>query len=380
MRILPPARRILSPEQRKRDQCHFHVPATGRLLLAVLVAAALTLASCGRSQPAPAPPGNRPEPQTPPATGAQPEPSVPSGTAQSAAPGHTTSPAPEPARTPAHARPKAAGYRAGIWLESRWLESGTSDQAVAKLIRELSGRGITDLYVRTGSFRADGSLSLPDARRVGFMQGEASARGMRLWAWLPGLRHRIDLSTTATVKAAAAAAARLAATGFDGVQLDLEPTPDDDSGYLALLEAIRSAFPKGKRLGAATHLIRPHPAAAEWSPDFYARVARRVDQVAVMAYDTYAATPEEFRAIVAYQTEVALERSPEATEILIGVPTYEDRTERHTPEKEPPWAGFAGVADGFGRADLSDRVTGWALYAHFTTNETEWRLFRERPR
>jgi hypothetical protein len=221
---------------------------------------------------------------------------------------------------------------------------------------------------------------MPDGARVGALRQAAGARGLRLWAWLPGLRHRVDLSQAATLRNAAASAAALAKAGFDGVQLDLEPTPDKDQNYLALLDAIRGALPKGKRLGAATHLVRPQPAKAEWSPDFFSAAARRLDQVAVMAYDTYASAPEEFRAIAAYQTEVALARSPGTTEVLIGVPTYEDRTERHTPESEPLWASLAGVADGFRHSSVSGRVVGWAIFAHYTTDEAEWKAFQARSR
>ena len=284
---------------------------------------------------------------------------------------------PEPVRAGGGA---AAAYRSGIWLESKWTDAATADKAVAALVYDLAHRGITDLYVRTGSLRADGNLIQPNRASLLRLKREAARRGLRLWAWVPGLRRPLNLAAGATLRTAAAAAAELTAAGFDGVQIDLEPTPDSDSGYLALLDAVRGALPRGKLLGAATHLVRPTPARAEWTPGYFAQVARRVDQVAVMAYDTYAAKPEEFRAIVAYQTQVALARSPRTTEVLVGVPTYEDRTERHTPEREPPWAGLAGVADGLRRADLSGRVTGWALYAHFTTSEAEWRLYRDRPR
>ncbi|HYF96135.1 MAG TPA: glycosyl hydrolase family 18 protein [Symbiobacteriaceae bacterium] len=350
MRILPPAGRILSQGERK-------LTVRCRLLFAA-AALALVTAACGR--PAPIHPGGQSQP--PPL--AQPEAVAPA------------EPEPEPAPSSA---PKPV-FRAGIWLDSRWAEPGVTDEAVDELVRDLAARGITDLYVRAGSFRADGTLVLPEVTRVTALRRESERRGLRLWAWVPGLRHRMDFSARKTVDTAASSVVKLAAAGFDGVQLDLEPTPDDDAGYLALLEAVRGALPKGKLLGVATHLVRPHPPRAEWSADYFAEVARRVSQVAVMAYDTYAAAPEEFRSIVAYQTEIALDRSPAGTEVIIGVPTYEDRTERHTPETEPTWAGFAGVADGFRQADLSGRVTGWAIYAHFTTSEAEWRLFADRPR
>jgi hypothetical protein len=334
------------------------------LVVPGLVAGGL-LGGCTRPGPIAQPPA-----PAAPAPGPAPEPTAPAPEPTAPKPGPTPSPAPGP----------AAAYRAGIWLESRWLDEATPGAEVSRLLQDLAARGITDLYIRTGSLRADGTLALPAADRVTAARKEASALGLRLWAWLPGLRHRIDLSQPDTVRAAAASVARLAATGFDGVQLDLEPTADSDEGYLALLDRIQTALPSGKLLGAATHLVRPHPAKAEWTPAYFAEVAARVDQVAVMAYDTYAATPEEFQVNVAYQAEIALRQSHASTEVLIGVPTYEDRTERHTPETEPTWAGLAGVARGFGQADLAGRVTGWALYAHFTTSEAEWRLFENRPR
>lgn len=377
MRILPFTRRILSQDERKVARNGFSRRLKLWLVVPGLAAGVLLGACSGPPSPAPTPPAESPAlppaPSAPPVAG--PASPAPGPASPEPAP---ASPAPGPA-APAPPAPRAAAYRAGTWLESRWLDEATPWAEVSQALQDLADRGITDLYIRTGSLRADGTLALPSADRVAAARREASALGLRLWAWLPGLRHRLDLSQPDTVRAAAASVADLAAAGFDGVQLDLEPTPDDDAGYLALLDAIQAALPAGRLLGAATHLVRPHPARAEWSPEYFSEVAKRVDQIAVMAYDTYAATPEEFRLNVAYQTEIALARSPASTEVLIGVPTYEDRTERHTPETEPPWAGLAGVADGFTQADLAGRVTGWALYAHFTTSEAEWRLFADRP-
>lgn len=240
------------------------------------------------------------------------------------------------------------------------------------------GRGPTPGARRTGPYQADGSLPLPDPDRVAALQRLAHERGMRLWAWLPGLRTRVDLTAPPVLNRATAAAVELAAHGFDGVHLDIEPTPDGDPGYLALLDGLRAALPEGKLLGAAAHLIQPAPPRAEWSPAYFARVAERVHQVAVMAYDTYAESPDQYRAFVAAQTEAALAGSPPATEVLIGVPTYEDRTERHTPEREPLQAALAGAADGFARADLAGRVTGWAIFAGYTMEDAEWEIWRDR--
>lgn len=270
-------------------------------------------------------------------------------------------------------------WRNGIWLERRWVEAGSTDEVVAALVRDLAAKGLTDLYVRTGPYRADGTIDLPDRDLVARMHRLTRAEGMRLWAWLPGLRSRVALEEPAVLRAAAESAVALAATGFDGLQFDIEPTYAGDEAYLALLDETLALMPERVLLGAATHLVGPNPAESEWTPDYFAAVARRLNQVAVMAYDTYAANPEKYREIVAYQTRIALERSHRGTEVLIGVPTYEDRTVKRTPETEPMSAALAGVRDGLEAADLPGRVTGWAIYAHWTTDQAEWQRWQERP-
>lgn len=271
--------------------------------------------------------------------------------------------------------PRPTIKRVGIWLDARWLTPAASDRALADLTDHLSMQGVTDLYVRTGPYQADGRFALPDADRVQALRRSANAREMRLWAWLPGLRTRVRLEDPAIVEAAASAASALADHGFDGIQFDIEPTPDGDIGYLDLLQATREKVQGEALLGVATHLVRPHPAQAEWEPAYFARVARMVDQVAVMAYDSFARSATEYEQFVAYQTKAALENAPETTEVLIGVPTYEDRTERRTPETEPLSAALRGVAAGFSGSAVEGRTIGWAIYAHFTTDEVEWQTF-----
>lgn len=120
--------------------------------------------------------------------------------------------------------------------------------------------------------------------------------------------------------------------GFDGVHLDLEPLRPDDGDYPKLLERLRPAVHgRGGVLPVAAHQIDPLPglrtvggtAVGEgtwWSQRFFGRVARRVDRIALMSYDTWLPLESPSGGYVARQTELALQAAPDGVDPLMGLP------------------------------------------------------------
>ncbi|WP_437113200.1 hypothetical protein [Streptomyces griseoviridis] len=286
--------------------------------------------------------------------------------------------------------------RDAVWLGHAWVDGRKGDADVTALARRLRSTGIRDLYVHAGPLEHDGTLpdsAYPKARWLIGAVHEA-APGVRVQAWLgdelatespDGMR----LERAATRTAIVASTRRVLAAGFDGVHFDLEPLHSGDAHYLGLLDALhRTTEAAGVPLSVAAHQIDPLPALHTvagaltghpkwWSREYFGQVARRVDQIAVMSYDTATPLPSLYGGYVARQTALALDATPESTDLLMGLPFFHETKPGHLAYAETVPAAVRGVRLGLSRAD-ADRVRfGVALYVDFAATEADWAAYRE---
>jgi hypothetical protein len=204
---------------------------------------------------------------------------------------------------------------------------------------------------------------------------------------LSGASGHAALGDAATRVTIASFAARVVGVGgFDGVHLDPEPAADGDPHLLMLLEEVRAAVGRDAVLSIATPRIRPVlaetvlPAAGPltWGGAYYREVARRVDQIALMAYDSALPLAGLYRQWGRFQV-IALSRALEGTEaeVLIGVPTSREWTVTHWPWAEAMESGLLGTIDGPNDAASRPRVVmGVAVYPHWEATEEDWRVYR----
>ena len=147
------------------------------------------------------------------------------------------------------------------------------------------------------TLRGGSRLPSTRARRRFLPRSAPPCPGVRVSAWLGGVigSGHINLGDRAIRGRILAATAAVLHAGFTGVHYDLEPVTSGDPGLLALLSASRAlhpdplsvAVPKleplpGLRLPAQLGTGRP----VFWTSGYLTQVASRVDQVAVMSYDT----------------------------------------------------------------------------------------------
>jgi hypothetical protein len=148
---------------------------------------------------------------------------------------------------------------------------------------------------------------------------------------------------------------------------------------------MRQAIGPGATLSIATRRIWPlFPNAPwpfvgriAWRSNYYREVAKRVDQVAVMTYDSGLPLPCLYRQWTRFQA-IEVSRAVEGTgvEVLLGIPTSEEETLTHRPGAENMVSGLQGVIDGLN--DLAARpsaVAGVAIYPYWETDETEWAVY-----
>ncbi|MFE9447008.1 hypothetical protein [Streptomyces sp. NPDC006739] len=293
----------------------------------------------------------------------------------------------------------AAGARTrgkdAIWLGHAWIDGRKTDADVTALADRLRDTGIRDLYVHSGPLEDDGTLpasAYPKARRL-IAAVHRELPGVRVQAWLgdelatespDGLR----LERAATRAAVVRSTRQILATGFEGAHFDLEPLHSGDRDYLSLLDQLRRVTrERHALLSVAAHQIDPLPAFHSfwgattghpkwWSQAYFGQVARRVDQIAVMSYDTMQPLQSLYGGYVAQQTSLALEVTPPGTDLLMGLPFYHENRFGHWAHAETVPAAVRGVRLGLTRTDAHRPGFGVALYVDFAATEADWRAYR----
>ncbi|MBT2506178.1 hypothetical protein J7I98_09755 [Streptomyces sp. ISL-98] len=285
--------------------------------------------------------------------------------------------------------------RDAVWLGHAWVDGRKKDADVADFAARIKGTGIKDLYVHAGPLEHDGTLpksAYPRARRL-VAAVHREMPGIRVQAWLgdklvtegPDGMRLADADTRAAV---VRSTRQILDAGFEGAHFDLEPLLSGDRHYLSLLDDLRDLTNERKvPLSVAAHQIDPLPAAHAvnravsgrekwWSQAFFAEVARRVDQIAVMSYDTWMPLESLYGGYVAQQTALALEVTPEGTDLLMGLPFFHEDDIGHHENAETVAAAIRGTRLGLGRTDRDRERFGVALYVDFAAEEGDWAAYR----
>ncbi|MFJ3893593.1 hypothetical protein [Streptomyces sp. NPDC090083] len=283
-----------------------------------------------------------------------------------------------------------------IWLGHAWVDGRKTDADVTALAGRLKDTGIRDLYVHSGPLEHDGTLpesDYPEAARL-IESVHRELPGVRVQAWLgdklatespDGLRLRNPDTRTAIV----ASTRQILAAGFEGAHFDLEPLHSGDADYLDLLDRLHAVTrAHGAQLSVAAHQIDPLPAFHAfwgtvtghpkwWSQAYFGQVARRVDQIAVMSYDTMQPLQNLYGGYVAQQTSLALEVTPASTDLLMGLPFFHENRFGHRGAAETVPAAVRGVRLGLSRTDAHRKNFGVALYVDFAATEADWTAYRD---
>ncbi|MBB4945489.1 hypothetical protein F4556_001024 [Kitasatospora gansuensis] len=284
--------------------------------------------------------------------------------------------------------------RDALWLGHAWVDGRKGEADVAALTRLLAGTGMRDLYVHTGPLEHDGSLRAdryPRARQF-LAEVHRELPGLRVQSWLGDVvrpeKDGLELTDPAVRDRITAASGQVLDLDFDGVHYDLEPIRSGSAGFLALLDQAHAlTAARGVPLSVATPQIDPLPGLHAlsttvfdhgkwWSQAYFAEVARRVEQVAVMSYDTGMPVQSLYGGYVAQQTTLALEVTPSQVDLLMGLPAYQDDTFGHRGSAETVAAAVRGARLSLGRTAPGRQGFGLALYVDFTATSADWAAYR----
>jgi hypothetical protein len=282
-----------------------------------------------------------------------------------------------------------------LWLGHDWVGKIQKQDAYNRLAARLRRHRITDVYVHVGPLEADGRIRpshFPAAKAL-VREMHDGAGGVRLQAWMgqadTGRGSPPDLSKASVRVNIWRTAGRFLELGFDGIHYNIEPG-NGNPNYLELLAATRRMTRRrGRVLSIAANELEPLPGLAwlsgmlgaksgYWSRSYYRAVTDNVDQVAVMPYDTMLPAMWMYEGFVAWQTSRARQLTRGRTQLLIGVPASDGRRLSFDDDAKKLRSALAGVRKGMGLREKDDFIGfGIAIYADWTTDAEEWRLYRE---
>lgn len=291
----------------------------------------------------------------------------------------------------------------GIWLQHGWLgddawfirnrrqarlASFRHPDEIRRLAALLRRHGITDVFPHLCPAARDGSLpgvNAPQTRR--FL---SEFQDFRVMPWVGGVSGvHVFLDDDHWRRKFAQAIRKLLDTypPLAGIQVNIEPCPAGNQGFLRLLEEIRRVLPPGKILSVAAYPppTRLHPfKQIHWDRNYYREVAQRVDHLAVMMYDTSLPLSKAYIWLMAAWTRDVLAWCPDR-QVLLGLPAYDDPdVGYHDPRVENLRQALQGIHDGLthlGR--VPENYRGVALYCEWEMDEGEWQTmakYFEKPR
>lgn len=281
-----------------------------------------------------------------------------------------------------------------LWLGHAWVDGRKDDADITRLGILLADTGIKDLYVHTGPLENDGTLSAELAPKARWFVDAVHSRlpGIRVQSWLGDLVEPefdgLDTADPVTRDHLTATAAGVLDLGFDGIHFDLEPIRSGSPGFLTLLDQVHAVTTsRHALLSVSAPVIDPLPGLHSvglalfdhgkwWAQAYFAQVARRVDQIAVMSYDTAMPTSSLYGGYLAQQTTLALQVMPPGTELLMGLPAFQANDLGHRASAETVSAALRGVRLGLGRTGPGRADFGVALYVDFTATDQDWSDYR----
>jgi hypothetical protein len=165
-----------------------------------------------------------------------------------------------------------------------------------------------------------------------------------------------------------------------GIQINIEPLPTGNKGFLTLLSEIRNNMPKGKILSVAayppTTLLHPF-SEVHWEESYFRNVAQNCDQMAVMMYDTGLSSTKLYQYLMSKWTNEVLNWS-DNTHVLLGVPAYNDPgVGYHSPEVENLKNAIMGInASLIQFEQFPKNYTGIAIYCEWEMDDEKWDLLK----
>jgi hypothetical protein len=271
------------------------------------------------------------------------------------------------------------------WIGVEWVNEVHTTNEIKALADDLKQHQIVYVFAYTSYLKDSGVFNPTYAHAADFIRTlKAAQPDLKVLAWIGLPLSYVDLGNASVrQKVKTFCADVVSQSGFDGLHLDPENIADGDQNVLALLDETRQAIGPHMILSIATQKAWPVFADAPpsqwigpilWSSGYFREVARRVDQVAVMIYDSGLASPLLYRQWSRFQViQVSKALAESHIQLFFGVPTSEEETPTHHVSGENITSGLTGIIDGLNDDEARpDAVTGVAIYPYWETDAAKW--------
>jgi hypothetical protein len=283
----------------------------------------------------------------------------------------------------------------GIWLQHGWLGDDSwfkrnkrdktqfrNDDRLDHLADLLRSHGVRYVFPHLCPCSPEGMIAPNDpAQTERFLD---RFTGFRVIPWIGGLLRVHCFPKSAEWRAAFICSAvdlLRAHPRLAGVQLNIEPMPSGNPDFLTLLDELQQAMPPGKILSVAAYPppTRWHPhSSVHWDESYFKEIARRVDEIVPMMYDTSVLLSKIYQGLIARWTSEVLNWSGD-TQVLLGVPAYEDAGAwYHFSRVENLQNALRGIHAGLSQYKaLPKNYAGIAIYCEWEMDEAEWKTLAQ---
>lgn len=286
------------------------------------------------------------------------------------------------------------GGPSALWLSQAWAGQAHSRAQYQALAHQLSSARIGNVFVHVGPLDGDGALAPERYSNASALVVSLHRLDplVRIQAWVGQLvapDGPLQLGDSAVRGRIEATASQLLGVGFDGIHYDLEPIVSGNRSFVALLDATSVLTRRDHRLLSVSAppsdptpvgflLERLDSGYQPWTLGYYRVVAARVDQIAVLTYGHGLPTAWAYGSYVRALTHQLVSAIPRGPTMLIGLPTYDVVDWGVFHHAETLQAGLRGIREGIATLprDEAER-TGVAIYAGWTTDQAQWKAFRE---
>jgi len=263
------------------------------------------------------------------------------------------------------------GPNAG-WVDHKWVNAIQSLDAYGRFAATMRRNRITDVYVYMGWPSADGTIPPDSYAAAPYLLREMKERqpSLRLHAWIGQVERRgggiLDLSDAAVRRGITRTAAQFLALGFAGIHYGFPAAGSGNPHLLMLLDQTRNLTEKaGAILSIAADALEPVPGLAwaarhtgsqsgYWTRRYYAKIARRVDQIAVIPANRALPTQWLTAGLIAWQTRAIRPLTAGHATLFMGVPSQGPNETAQAALVDTALTGIRKGMASFGEAPVTD--------------------------